>query len=126
MTKDPQAEPQVERIKGNLSGQKILITYREGGAVYGTYFFEEVHLCQSGNYMSFGQSRKRTILDNEQVNNWQNNGTWDVVPSQGQVLLRTRSASGKQESVPIRLLPDGRLWIDDRISIQRQGRAECR
>lgn len=73
----------------------------------------------------FGQSRKRTILDNEQVNNLEEYGTWDVILVQGQVLLQTRTTSGTVDYAPIQLLSDGSLWIRDGVTIQRQGRAQC-
>lgn len=120
-----QEDSQVQRIKNAFKGQRLLITYREGEVLYGTYYFYDAHFCQSGQYMVFAQSRKRTILDNEQVNNWEEYGTWNVVSLQGQVFLQCNPNSGEQYSYPVRLLPNGQIWIGEGISIQRQGRAEC-
>ncbi len=55
---------QEQAVKKTLAGQRLLLTYREGGALYGTYYFLDVHFCASGSYMTFGQSRKTTVLDN--------------------------------------------------------------
>jgi hypothetical protein len=118
-------DQQVQRIKQYFNGQKIFMSYREGGALYGTYFFQEIHFCPSGQYKLFGQSRKQTVLDNEQINNWEEYGAWDVVSFQGQIVLRFHTTSDEQGSFPIRLLPGGQIWIGDGISIQQQGKAQC-
>src|ERR1700756_5352940 len=73
-----QAGSQAQALKAYLGGQKLIVTYRQGGPVYGTYISLQVHLCRSGNYMTFGQSRKQTVLGNEQVNNWRDQGRWDT------------------------------------------------
>lgn len=76
--------------------------------------------------MLVGQSRKQTVLGNEQVNNWEDSGVWDVIKLQGQVALQYRSRSGAGHVIPVHILPDGRLRIPDGISIQKQGKAQCR
>ena len=121
-----ESRAEAQRIKNYLSGQRVLATYRDGGPIYGTYFFYDIHFCPSGQYMEFGQSRKQTILDNVQVNNWKDYGTWDVVSFQGQVVLQINLTSGGQKFFLIRLLPDGRIWVRDDISVVRQGSAQCR
>jgi hypothetical protein len=121
-----QADQQVQHVKRYISGQKTLVTYREGGPIYGTYFFLEVHFCASGRYVSFGQSRKQTVLGNEQVNNWRDNGRWDVLPFRGQVGLVYFSTSGKRDFVPMHIQPNGRISTVGGASILLQGRAQCR
>src|SRR3954467_12816312 len=77
-----------QTAKGFFNGHKLLVTYREGGAQYGTVFFLHVHFCQSGRYMTVGQSRRHTVLDNEQINNISDQGSWDITTFQGQLVLR--------------------------------------
>jgi hypothetical protein len=123
-TSEKQREEQT--IKTYLTGKRVLITYREGSPVYGTYFFFYTHFCMSGQYMIFAQSRKQTVLGNEQVYNWEEYGTWDVISVQTQATLQFRSTSGELGSYPIRLLSDGGIWIGDGISVTQQGEAQCR
>ena len=120
-----QADQQVHHVRRSLSGQKTLVTYREGGALYGTYVLLEIHLCDSGQYMLFGQSRKQTVLGNEQPSRWRDSGRWDVLSSRGQVGLVYVSASGHSDFVPIHLQSDGRIRTTDGFSIERRGRAQC-
>jgi len=121
-----QTDEDLQRIKRQFSGQQILVTYRDGEAVYGTYYFIDFHLCPSGQYLSFGQSRKQTVLGNEQVNNWRDQGRWDVLRDRGQIGLASLSVSGERNYLALRMLPDGGIRSDGRASIQPQGRAECR
>ena len=125
-TLSAQTDPQVQHLKQYLNGQKILLSSRKGGPIYGTFYFEEIHFCPSGQYMLFGQSRKQTVLGNEQVNNWEDCGIWNVIHVQGQVALQYRSRSGTGNIIPIHFLPDGRIQIPDGISLQKPGGAQCR
>lgn len=43
-----QNQKDVQYIKEYLSGNEFQVTYREGGPVYGTLFFLDVHFCASG------------------------------------------------------------------------------
>src|SRR5215471_5008790 len=86
-------------IKDFFNGQQMLVTYREGGPVYGTFFTLKVHFCRSGRYMTFGESRKHTVLDNEQVNRFTDEGTWEVTTFAGQNVLRYLSVSGQPNAV---------------------------
>jgi hypothetical protein len=121
-----QSQKDVQYIKGYLSGYEFQVTYREGGSLYGTYFFLDVHFCPSGTYLSYVQSRKQTVLGNEQVNNWNDSGNWDVAPFQGYVTLRYISASGAQDIVPLEILPDGSIRPLSGAFMKRQGKAQCR
>src|SRR5262245_48960292 len=75
-------------VREFFNGQQMLVTYREGGPVYGTFFTLQVHFCRSGRYMTFGESRKHTVLDNEQVNRFTDQGTWTIGSMQGRMFLR--------------------------------------
>jgi len=121
-----QTDERVQDVKRFFSGQRMLVTFRNGGPVYGTYFFLDVHFCPSGRYMTFGQSRKQTVLNNEQVNSWREDGVWDIVGSEEGMVLRYLSSSGERNAVPVRLLPDGRVSLGDGVSVVRRGSAQCR
>jgi hypothetical protein len=115
---------QEQAVKQALAGQRLLVTYREGGALYGTYYFLDVHFCASGSYMTFGQSRKTTVLDNTQVGNFSERGRWDVASLNGRTLLRSQSASGQVRAYPIALRSNG-IWLGDGISVVPKGAALC-
>jgi hypothetical protein len=121
-----QTQKEVQYIKGYLGGHEVQVTYREGGPVYGTFFFIDVHFCASGRYLLFGQSRKQTVLGNEQVNNWKDSGSWDVVNFQGHAALQYIAASGARDLVAMEVLPDGRVHPLTGASIKRLGRAQCK
>ena len=116
-----------EALKQYLAGQKLLVTYRQGGPVYGTYFFLQVHLCRSGNYVTYGQSRKQSVLDShgEQVHSWRDEGHWDVGVYAGQVGVQYVSTSGQANFVPVRIGPNGEIWTSNGTSVVRQGAAQC-
>jgi hypothetical protein len=121
-----QTQKEVQYIKGYLSGHEFQVTCREGGSLYGTYNILDVHFCPSGQYISSGQSRKQTVLGNEQVNNWNDRGNWDVVPFQGYATLQYVSVSGARDIVAMEILPDGGIRPLSGAFMQRQGMAQCR
>jgi hypothetical protein len=109
-----------------FSGQQMLVTYREGGAVYGTFFFLQVQFCRSGRYFTAGESRKHTVLDNEQVNRFTDQGTWTIESIQGRPVLKYLSISGQPNMVAVNVAPDGRVSLGDgSISVVKQGPAQC-
>jgi hypothetical protein len=113
-------------VREFFNGQQMLVTYREGGAVYGTCFTLQVHFCRTGRYITFGESRKHTVLDNEQVNRFTDQGTWTIGSMQGRVFLRYLSISGQPNVVAINVAPNGRVSLGDGgISVVRQGPAQC-
>ena len=113
-------------VREFFNGQQMLVTYREGGPVYGTFFTLQVHFCRSGRYMTFGESRKHTVLDNEQVNRFTDQGTWTIGSMQGRMFLRYVSISGQPNVVAINVAPNGRVSLGDGgISVVRQGPAQC-
>ena len=115
-----------QAAKGFFLGQRLLVTYREGGAQYGTFYSLQVHFCRSGRYMTAGQSRRHTVLDNEQISNFSDQGAWDITTFQGQLFLKYLSDSGQSNALPVRLLPNGSLSLGEGISLVRQGLAQCR
>jgi hypothetical protein len=121
-----QTRKDVQYVREYLSGHEFQITYREGGSQYGTYFFLDVHFCSSGKYVSASQSRKQTVLGNEQVNNWNDSGNWEVVLFQGYPTLQYSAASGAQNIVPMQILSDGSIRLLSGALMQRLGMAQCR
>ena len=127
-TKAPLAAqgPPDAAVRDFFNGQQMLVTYREGGPLYGTFFTLQVHFCRSGRYMTFGESRRHTVLDNEQVNRFTDEGTWEVTTVRGQMVLRYLSVSGQPNMVAINVAPNGRVTLGDgSISFVRQGVAQC-
>jgi hypothetical protein len=121
-----QSDPQVNAIDRYLSGRRFLVSYREGGAVYGSHIFLDVHYCSNGQYILSGESRRQTVLDNWQVNRWEDSGRWAVLRVEGRVGVRAVSLSGRVDFVAADILPDGRLWVGDGVSVRPQGLAICR
>lgn len=120
-----QSIPTVDEVNKFINNNQFLITYREGEVVYGTYYFIEVHYCPSGLYKLYGKSIKRTVLGNEQHNNWQENGNWTVVDYNGNVGIYYKSKTLQEQFVPIYRLADGNLSIGEGVSIVKQGEAIC-
>jgi hypothetical protein len=121
-----QTDPQLIAINKYLSGRRLLVTYREGGAVYGTHNFLDVHYCANGEFILFGRSERQTVLDNFQRSSWEDTGRWEVVRLQGRAGVRWVSRSGKVDFAALEILPDGRLWAGEGVSIQPQGPARCK
>jgi hypothetical protein len=118
--------PPEAAVKDFFNGQQMLVTYREGGPLYGTFFTLQVHFCRSGRYLTFGESRRHTALDNEQVNRITDQGTWEVTTIREQMVLRYLSISGQPNMVAINLAPNGRVTLGDgSITVIRQGLAQC-
>ena len=121
-----QSHPQVNAIDRYLSGRRFLVSYRDGGPVYGSHIFLDVHYCPNGQYLLAGESRRQTVLDNWQVNRWEDSGRWAVLRIAGRLGVRASSISGKVDFVAVELLPDGRLWAGDGVSVSPKGPALCR
>lgn len=120
-----QVNEEAAALRDALRGQRLLVTYRDGGALYGTYYFLDVQFCDTGRYYTNAQSRKTTVMDNEQVNNWTERGTWSIVSLQNQLALRYILLNGRLNFVAARLLPGGRVWLGDGVSVQRRGATSC-
>ena len=120
-----QTIPTESELQEFLNNQQLLITYREGEALYGTYYFLEIHYCPNGYYGLYGSTVKRTVLDNEQRSNWQEYGSWKVMSQNGQVGLHYAATNGNQQFVPVYKLANGDFFIREGISIVKQGQAIC-
>jgi hypothetical protein len=121
-----QTEDPIDAVRKALSGQRLLVTYRDGGALYGTHYFLDVQLCRTGRYYTSAESRRTTILNNQQVNRWRETGTWAIISYENQPVLKYISSAGKTNVAPARLLPEGRIWLGEGVSVQRTGTTACR
>ncbi len=122
---EAQSNATVEEVQNFFNNQNILITYREGEVIYGTYNFLEIHYCPSGQYGLYGNSVKKTVLGNEQRNNWQEFGNWKVISQNGLVGIYYNTTAGAQNFVPIYRFANGDFYIGEGISIVKQGTAIC-
>ena len=121
-----QSTPTVAEVHGFLNNNHFLVTYREGEVVYGTYYFVDVHYCPSGTYGLAGKSIKKTVLGNEQVNNWQEFGSWKATKYGVNVGVYYKTTAGQEKFFPAYRLANGRLSFGEGISVVRQGKAVCR
>lgn len=115
--------PSETEVYNFFSNNKILIAYREGEVLYGTYYFLEIHYCPNG-YGLYGNTVKQTVLGNEQRSNWQEFGTWKVVTQNGLVGIKYITTVGVQNFVPIYKY-NGNIFIRDGLTIQQKGSATC-
>jgi hypothetical protein len=120
-----QTIPTIAEVKQFLTSKNLLISYREGGAVYGTYYFMDIHYCPSGKYWLNGKSVKQTVMGNEQHNNWQEAGTWKVVDYQGKIGVHYINVNGQQSFTPVYRQANGRYFIGEGVSYSIQGAAVC-
>jgi hypothetical protein len=120
-----QTIPSVEEVQYFFNNQNIMITYREGEVIYGTYYFIEIHYCPGGQYGLYGNSVKQTVLGNEQRGNWQEFGTWQVTEQAEAVGIYYVTTEGVQQFVPIYKLANGDIFVKEGVSIVKQGQAIC-
>ncbi len=120
-----QVNPTIEELRAFFNNQQLLITYREGEALYGTYYFLEIHYCSNGSYGLYGRTVKRTVLDNEQRSKWQEFGTWKIINQNGINGIHYATTNGNQQFYPLYRLENGDLFISEGVSIVKQGFAIC-
>ncbi len=120
-----QTNPSTEELQEFFNGQQLLITYREGEVLYGTYYFLEIHYCPNGYYGLHGSTVKRTVLDNEQRSSWQEYGSWKITAENGLNGIEYVSLQGARQFYPIYKLPSGDMFISEGVSIVKQGLAIC-
>ena len=120
-----QADPQSKAVKNFFSGHKVLITYRDGSPLQGTYFFLQVHFFESGTYRSCAESRKHRDGNHDDVRRWSGQGTWRVAAERGQVGVRCLSSSGAASFVPVRSWPNRDGEKASQTSVVPQGAAQC-
>ena len=124
-TLQAQVNPSIGDLHTYFNNQQLLLTYREGEVIYGTYYFIEIHYCPNGYYGLYGNTVKQTVLGNEQKSNWQEFGTWKIINQEGINGIYYLANNGNQQFYPLYKLANGDLFISDGISIVKQGLATC-
>ena len=124
-TLQAQVTPSIDELHNYFNNQQLLLTYREGEVLYGTYYFLEIHYCANGYYGLYGNTVKKTVLGNEQKTNWQEYGTWKITSQNGINGILYVANNGNQQFYPLFKLSNGDLFIKDGVSIVRQGKAIC-
>jgi hypothetical protein len=119
------AQSEAETVRSLLSGRTMMVTYRDGGPVYGTHQQIYVSFCPSGNYFSQGRSSRTTILENQERRSFSDQGTWSVSELGNLVAVQYRSISGQVTAFLVHLLPNGRIWAGNGITVIPQGAAPC-
>ena len=119
------AQSEAETVRSLLSGRTMMVTYRDGGSTYGTYQQIYVSFCPSGNYFSQGRSSRTTILENQERRSFSDQGTWSVSELGNLVAVQYRSVSGQVTAFLVHLLPNGRIWAGNGITVIPQGAAPC-
>src|SRR6516164_10126545 len=119
------AQSEAETVRSLLSGRTMMVTYRDGGPVYGTYQQIYVSFCPSGSYFSQGGSSRTTILENQERRSFSDQGTWSVSELGNLVAVQYRSVSGQVTAFLVHLLPNGRIWAGNGITVIPQGAAPC-
>ena len=120
------AQSEAETVRSLLSGRTMMVTYRDGGPINGTYQQISVSFCPSGSYFSQGGSSRTTILENQDRRSFSDQGTWSVSELGNLVEVQYRSVSGPVTAFLVHLLPDGRIWAGTGITVVPQGPALCR
>ena len=119
-----QSKPSVAELNKFISNNQLLVTYREGEALYGTYYFIEIHYCPNG-YGLYGRTVKKTVLGNEQKSNWQEFGTWKVMEYNGNTGVYYKTTAGQENFVPVYRFANGNLSTGEGVTIIKQGPAIC-
>ena len=119
------AQSDADTVRSLLSGRTMLVTYRDGGPISGTYQQIYVSFCPSGSYFSQGGSSRTTILENQDRRSFSDQGTWSVSELGNLVVVRYRSLSGQVTAFLVHLLPDGRIWAGAGITVIPVGPATC-
>jgi hypothetical protein len=120
------AQSEAETVRSLLSGRTMMVTYRDGGPIYGTHQQIYVSFCPSGSYLSQGGSSGTNILENQDRRSFSDQGTWSVSELGKGVVVEYRSVSGQVTAFLVHLLPNGRLWAGTGITVIPQGPAPCR
>ena len=120
------AQSEAETVRSLLSGRTMMVTYRDGGPINGTYQQISVSFCPSGSYFSQGGSSRTSILENQDRRSFSDQGTWSVSELGNLVEVQYRSVSGPVTAFLVHLLPDGRIWAGTGITVVPQGPALCR
>ena len=121
-----QVNPSISELQHYFNNEQLLLTYREGEVLYGTYYFIEIHYCPNGYYGLYGNTIKKTVLGNEQRSNWQEYGTWKITNQQGVNGILYTTTLGHSRFYKLFKLSNGDLFVGHGITVVKKGRAICR
>jgi hypothetical protein len=114
----------IAQLQQALTGRHVLISFRNGGAVYGTYTFLNTHYCASGRYVVYASTQKQSVLGGENTSSWEIHGTWQVTQQGGQTGVYYRDDQGGTEFLAMQLTPQG-VYLSEGVSFSPQGPAQC-
>ncbi|MGI9324080.1 MAG: hypothetical protein ACR2PZ_02595 [Pseudomonadales bacterium] len=114
----------VQQLTQYLAGRHVLVSWRDGGAVYGTYTFLNTHYCPNGQYRIYANSHKQSVLGGENRQNWEVFGRWQVMHQGGQLGVYYQDNQGGTEFVPVQITANG-LYIREGVTFAPQGQAQC-
>ena len=117
------AQSEAETVRSLLSGRTMMITYRDGGPINGTYQQISVSFCPSGSYFSQRRNSRGTFLENQERRSLSDQGTGSVSELENLVVVQYRSVSGQVTAFLVHLLPSGRIWAGTGITVIPQGPA---
>ncbi len=120
-----QTNPSIDELHDFFNNQQLLLTYREGEVLYGTYYFIEIHYCANGYYGLYGHTVKQTVLGNEQKSNWKEYGTWKIINQGGINGIFCQATTGNIQFYPIYKLANGVFFVKEGVSIVKKGLAIC-
>jgi hypothetical protein len=108
-----------------VSGRHILIAYRDGGALYGTYRYFDIHHCRSGQYVEYGYTSKNSVTGSALTTNWESYGRWQIATQQGRTGVYYQPNNDQAEFVPMQINADGSVFVNEGVSLSSEGQAEC-
>lgn len=108
-----------------VSGRHILIAYRDGGALYGTYRYFDIHHCRSGQYVEYGYTSKNSVTGSALTTNWESYGRWQITTQQGRSGVYYQPNNDQAEFVPMQINADGSVFVNEGVSLSPEGQAEC-
>ena len=108
-----------------VSGRHILIAYRDGGALYGTYRYFDIHHCRSGQYVEYGYTSKNSVTGSALTTNWESYGRWQITTQQGRTGVYYQPNNDQAEFVPMQINADGSVFVNEGVNLSSEGQAEC-
>ena len=113
-------------IRQQFQGQIVLMSRRDGGALYGTYYFYQFHHCDGQNYFMNGESNKQTVMDNQQRSSWQHVGNWEITYVNGQLGAAYFPQGNNPDFIPLAIAANGQIYsIQQGLEVTFQGPAQC-
>lgn len=107
-----------------LTGRHMLLSWIDGGGIYGKYYFLNTHYCPSGRYAVHAWTHKKSVLGGEHRTSWDTYGTWRVIERDGQVGVSYQPDDSTEEFLALEMRPNGPVAFDPN-EFTFQGPAQC-